>query len=458
MSRPYRGVVIIFLSFLLGACGTDEGYVIGDSEFSPPAGFLRVVNLIPDSPALAILIDDQPFRNTDFRPLPRLNFGSSLPFVEVLPQITLRFSAQYSAANQPVPVITDVPLFVDIDHDATVLMAGTLDDPVTVIIDNPPLAETGDEDSLELQFAHVAANTGTPVDITLVQGTQTVQQFTLEFGDFTDRFDVAPGDYEIVVTDNATGDEFWRSGDFSLAAGVRGLVVLADYFGPGDTSVRMLTVGENLTATFASERLPAALRVANMMPDKGPLDVYLNDALFAENVAFTNVTEYMSAPVGETDVSVRPYGDTSTELLLEESQFISSGNFHTLVVTGFADTNSAQVYLDDARRVPTRVLLNATNASPTAGSLDIYVVDPDTSIEDAVRITSIAQVPLQDSSQSLYLQEGTYDLYLTTASTTDVVYGPQRIDIANGGIYSLYMTDSGGGGESLQVIFGDDFE
>lgn len=458
MSRLYRGAVIIVLSLLLGACGTDDGYVLGDEEFDPPAGFLRVVNLMPDSPALAILIDDQPFR-AGVQRLPPLNFGSSLPFVQVLPQITLRFSIQYSLDNEAVPLITDAPLFIDIDHDATVLLAGTLDNPAMVTIDNPPLTETGDEDSLELQFAHVATSTDVPVDITLVQGTETVQQFTLDFSEFTDRIDFAPGDYEIIVTENGTGNELWRSGTFSLSAAVRGLVVLADYFGPGANSVRMLTVGEQLTTTFASEQLPAALRIANMTPDQGPLDIYLNDALFAENVAFTDVTAYLDAPLGNVDISVTPFGDPASQLSLTEDQRITSGNFHTLAITGLAETSNAQIYLDDARRVPVRALFNVTNASLSSGSLDVYIAEPGTTPADVSPTTQVSQVPLTNSSKGIRLQAGIYDLYLTTTGEDeDVLYGPQRIDIAGGGIYSIFIADSAGGGEPLQVIFTDDFD
>ncbi|MEX0941868.1 MAG: DUF4397 domain-containing protein [Pseudomonadales bacterium] len=446
MSRLFRGTLVAVFVLLLTACGKDEGF----TSLSIPAAFLRVANAMPDSPQLNVLVNG--------RLVQRVNFGQSSTFIEVLPDLSLRFTVNYVQGGEVIPLITDEPLIIGIDHDATVIIAGTLANPRLVKLVNPPIGSTAVQDQLEVQIAHVAALSTEPVQFELKKGAELVQDMTLDFGEFTDLTQITGGDYTLTARSIESGSILWESGDFSLAAGVRGLFILVDHFGPGDGGIQMLSVGEQFSSRFANENLPAAVRIANMTPDRGPLDVYVDDVLFAENLAFGSVTDYLDIPVGEFDLSVKPFGDASITISENADVAISSGNFHTIALTGLADVNNSQLYVDNTRRVSTRLLLSATNTAPSFTNFDLYVMAQGSTVDtSSPRLVGLTQLPSTNSSLTLTLEAGSYDLAITANGNKDILHGPTRIDVSNGGLYSLFITDSFGGGEPIEIVFADDF-
>lgn len=415
-----------------------------------PAGFLRVANAMPDSPQLNVLVNG--------RLVQQVSFGQSSPFLEVLPDLALRFTVNYVQGGQVVPLITDEPLLVNINHDATVIIAGTLANPRLVVFENPPSGTTVEADELEIQIAHVAGLSADPVRFQLVNDADAVQDITLDFGEVTDLTPFSAGNYILTARAGESGTVLWESGDFSLAAGARGLFILVDHFGPGDGGVQVLSVGQQLSTRFANENLPAALRIANMTPDRGPLDVYVDDALFAENLPFGIVTDYLDIPVGDFALAVRPFGDPATTISANDDLAIASGNFHTLALTGLTDANVSQLYTEDTRRVSTRLLLSVTNTAPSFTNFDVYVMPQGETVESSSpRLVGLTQIPSNNSSLTLPLEAGSYDLAVTGNGNKEILFGPGRIDVSNSGLYSVFITDSFGGGEPIEIVFADDF-
>ncbi|NIQ93175.1 MAG: hypothetical protein GWN87_02380, partial [Desulfuromonadales bacterium] len=58
---------------------------------------------------------------------------------------------------------------------------------------------------------------------------------------------------------------------------------------------------------------------------------------------------------------------------------------------------------------------------------------------------------------SLSFIGGARDLVLTPAGTEEIAFGPQRLDLTNGNLYQLFITDSAGGGLPIEVVLEDDF-
>ncbi|MDZ7686447.1 MAG: hypothetical protein U5O39_16830 [Gammaproteobacteria bacterium] len=62
--------------------------------------------------------------------------------------------------------------------------------------------------------------------LTLFQDGETLDEATLAFGESSELETLEAGNYRLEATDSSTGDLLWNSGNFSLSAGTRGLVML----------------------------------------------------------------------------------------------------------------------------------------------------------------------------------------------------------------------------------------
>ncbi|XOV88648.1 MAG: DUF4397 domain-containing protein [Pseudomonadota bacterium] len=447
MRRLLCGFAVACSLLFIAACGKEEGF----GEEVIPVGFVRVMNAIPDSPELILSVSNGANR--------AVNFGDSTPYFQVLPALTLRLNVVYRQGDTVANLLVDEPLFVDVSADMTVILTGSMDNPQVIKIGNPPLSELVGTGKLEVQIANAATALANPATITLRdQDSLAVTQSTLDAGAISERVRIDPGNYSLDMTDSLTGAVLWRSGNFSVNAGSRGLFAITDYFGPGDTPARIVSVTEQGSITLPGENLPSALRIANMRADLGPLSVFANGELFAENLPFGAISDYLPIAVGLNTFTVEPFGEVGNTLADPVEITFGTGDYHTLTITGVGDTTSQQAIIDEVRRVPARLQLIATNAISGTSVFDMYVVESGVSIENRFpQLTSLAPIPSADSSRTLTLVAGSYDLYLTQSGTRTVVIGPTRIDLADNAVYTIYVTDKAGGGEPVELLFADDF-
>jgi hypothetical protein len=455
--RPSTSVVFLFIaSLFLTACGNDPGFV---EPVSVPTGYVRVVNAIPDSVALSPAID----KRIQTQPV---NFGDNTSIFNILPTLNRPFDVVYAEDGQSKTLISQ-NLTVDINHEVTMVLAGTMASPRILAIDNPPATFVSTDNFAELQLVHAANNYSAEVGFMLVSNADFSTATTVLLGQFSESLLLRPTattDFEIIAVSTlpATGgvpadaDILWRSGSFDLPAISRPMLILEDYFGPGGKGVRAGLIGSTGTQFVPTENLPAAIRIANTMPDVGPIDIYLNDQLISSNPTYGVVGAYAEIDVtGVVNIKVTPVGDPAT-VLLERAPTVTRGRFHTLDLTGIAasSTLGLGMFVDDNRAVPSRMVISGIHSSPNSGALDFYLVAPGTSIADtrAVSLNTTLLVPT-----SFIVAPGSYDLVIAEAGTTTVVVGPQPVTLSNNAIYRFYVIDAVGGGLPATLILADDF-
>lgn len=256
------------------------------------------------------------------------------------------------------------------------------------------------------------------------------------------------------VQDAGGSNLLWDSGTFPVAAATRPLFVLVDYFGPGPGTVRTIAVSELSSSTFPDEQLTAAVSLANMIADRGPVDIFLDDVLTGADLLFGDVENYVVMPPGEYTLKVTTANDAN-DVIAELPGMINNGEFHTVIAAGQADAYTIMNTQDDLRRVASRSALALSNVAPSLGTTDVYVLDPGQSVND--HRATLVQLDFP-GSQNVRLFAGTYDLILTDFNTKTVVLGPERINLDASGLYRVYVTDSIGGGLPAQAILGFDFD
>lgn len=344
-----------------------------------------------------------------------------------------------------------------VDHSLTVVATGTMAAPQILLIDDAP--PTFDETTTLSEIRLVHAATAAPGSVDFHVTTDNVPtgapSATLSAHSASGLISVeAATNLRLRVQDAGGSNLLWDSGTFPVAAASRPLFVLIDYFGPGPGAVRTIAVSELSSTTFPDEQLTAAVSLANMIADRGPVDIYLDDVLAGADLLFGDVENYVVTPPGEYTLKVTTGNDVN-DVIIELPGIINNGEFHTVIAAGQADAYTIINTRDDLRRVATRSALTLSNVAPSLGTVDVYVLDPGQSVND-FRAT-IVQLGFP-GSQNVGLFAGTYDLILTDFNTKTVVLGPELINLDASGLYRVYVTDSVGGGLPAQAVLGFDFD
>lgn len=449
-----RGVVfpLAILMLLTGCSNSDDpGDLIGDPN---NIGFFRVVNAIGDSPSTAIRVDDGVGGS--------IAFGQATILSQLPAGVEYEIDVSYTTPQgEEILVIEDQRISITRDVTSNLIVFGTLDGPQVLVFDQaePNVAE--DDDTGELQFLHVSFTAQDSLDVHLTQGDEELTaasvQSTLSYQEFSDLIKVpSVDDYRLRITEAGTTTVIWDSGEFRVVQSSRTLILVLDYFGPGDNKLRAVQINANGAFDFINETLPSAFRFYNMLADTGPVDFHFGDtadpALFS-NLAFGEVSDYVDLDRGGRSVNITPTGVTD-RFVFESSLIIPGGVFSTLLVAGSDQTLSGRLLIDDNRRLSSEIQMRFMNASLNANPVDIYLLDPGEEIADTIE--DFSSIPFLGVS-NIPIAPGSYDVLATDPVDFEELLAPQRIDVEANGIYTIILTDSAGGGESLQLILADDF-
>src|SRR6056297_1867619 len=122
----------------------------------------------------------------------------------------------------------------------------------------------------------------------------------------------------------------------------------------------------------------ANVRVAHMSPDAPPVDILVDNETVVENLSFGNVTDYLSVPGGERNVTITAAGDQSTVVYSDNVTF-DAGTNYTVVAAGEvsegANTTFQPLVLEDNFTVP----------GPNEASVRLVHVAPDAVRQRLVR-------------------------------------------------------------------------
>ena len=434
--------VIIFMA--LSGCGSEDGWV----EQPPPSGFLRVVNTISDSPGFNV---DYETQRIGF-----VNFSESTAFTQVLPDVTRTLEVSTISEGQLVPFIHE-DIRIGIDHLTTVVIAGTMDEPILIVVDDLPVDFPEDNTLAELRFIHTAQSLPSSVDfhLTAIDAAVGVPLINLSLNETSGIIEFENNSESRLQTFiPGQPDPFWDSGSFPIPASSRPLLILVDYFGPGDNEARVISVSAVGTSTFPNEELSSSRRLANMIPDVTSVDIYFDDDLIGEDLLFGDISGFEHVEDGIYAVKVTT-ANSVDDVLAEGTYTTAPGEFQTIITMGTDGARSTVTTNDDFRRITDRATMAITNSSPAAGPVDVYVMLPGRSVDD--NFPGIRDLNFPGHS-NLRLVDGIYDVVLTEAGTKTILFGPERLPFESRGLYRIYIADSDGGGEPVQFILGDDFD
>jgi hypothetical protein len=438
MRRIYS-VVILACAFLV-SCGTDEGFT-----FSPtPSGRLTVINAIPTSPELTVVTNN--LRSG------LISFGQTTGNSTVLPQIPIGLAVSF-LNDTVVQTVLDQQVTIDVDGSQIVVLTGSLDNTTAInIIEAPFSYETGTTDT-RIRFLNATNVASATVNLTNPNGNdESIAMTNGQPTGFTTA--TAGGGNQIEVRDTSTNAVLWRSGDFFLTPGADRLIMLLDYFGPGDETVRLVSLNDpSGTVLFPNEELVSAVRFVNQTATNGQLDFRVDGAI-AASLNFGDVSDFIEFSPGSKTFSITPAGDPTTELNSVD-RILFLGSFQTIHAAVNDDNTgiNTSILSSDRRPIATLSQVSITKLSPAVPTVDMYFQDSGEALTGTPDITGLTNF----NPGTISLRPKSYDLYVTEAGNANILIGPTPLNLESLGIYTIQITDAAGGGTPLRLVLLDDF-
>ena len=163
----------------------------------------------------------------------------------------------------------------------------------------------------------------------------------------------------------------------------------------------------------------AQARLLNASPGDASLNGMVNGSSFASNVAYGTASKYTSVTSGLVMLEIEPSG--SATALLNETESLLSNTPYTVMVVGYPPSISTAV-LTDNNSAPSagNILLRIVNAAPSLGTADVYVVRPNTALNNVS--PTVSYLVFKSASKYVSLAAGSYEVVFTeTGQTVPVI-------------------------------------
>jgi hypothetical protein len=177
----------------------------------------------------------------------------------------------------------------------------------------------------------------------------------------------------------------------------------------------------------------ACILFVHAAPDAPPVDVYLSDALVAENLEYGFATEYAAVASGaDRAVRVSATGAPLEEAILDASFGFEPGQAYEILITGGADDLQLTITGTDLRPLPEgQARLRIVHASPDAGGVDLGVTGQDANLFDGVNF--------RDATNYVVLDAGEYPLEVRPGGEDMTVALQSDLTLEDGVVYDVVV-------------------
>jgi len=339
--------------------------------------------------------------------------------------------------------------FIDFEasKDYTLLVSGSLQNADITVWEGDERSFDEADTVFEARFAHASDSIGT-VDYyfadAAVAPTLGDQVATLSFGEISAPIDYEANEYVLTITAAGDPDTVMYRSETTTFASRSALIVTSfdsDATNAAPVVVRAIsTLGGIVSMPDAG--IPPTTEFVNASMDLGTTDIYDDELLTSQRVtnhAYLDQSAEIDIAADDNTFYYTPAGDTSA-VLLEGSLPAFSGTRYRLVAVGTAGELGTTIVVPDRQPAETHAKLLIFNASNNYDFVDIYTVEPDTSVDDSLPVR--VAVPTRQAATTVQLASGSYDLYVTELQEKVVLAGPYRIDVDIGDIVDSIIVDT----------------
>jgi hypothetical protein len=429
----YRNVSIALLAVLgLGACAES------DRPEATGKGSLRGINAIATSPEVRFMIEERTQGLLDYKSAIAVRFDDL--------SYNVNFDA-FLAGDTDVTRIASLPVDVVANTEYLFMLTGSMTAPVVQTLEYPQRQWSGSETVFEARALHIAS-TVSDVDVYYATpGTAPVlgaARASLAYGEISAPFEVAAGDYELILTArDDPADILYRSRTLSQAGANS---VLYGVFDPdpsitGDISVRVMGTGGQ-SVELADDNAPPTLRLMHAAFASPNIDLYANDdftTALVSNLAFGELSADFDFELGSIPLTVTPAGDTGVELV-DTTLSLIAGSRNSVFLVGEPAEPAIIAFPDNHRPIETTGRLRLIHLAANVAAVDLYVYEPTEDINDV--FPRFFSVPSRASTGYANVGEGSYLVAIALPGEKDIIAGPLPLDLALGDVVEFAMRDT----------------
>ena len=374
--RCKLGRATLVLLLLIAAVTTavwSSSFAVSAQDDVETDSTIRIVHASPGAPDIDLLIDGQPL-------VEGIPYGTASDYVLVSSdEVQLQVVPSGQTADA---AIIDEEFDADSGSAYILVVRGLLNDLESEIYDV-------DLDAIEDGQARVRLIHASPdaesVDVVVTGGDDLFAG--VDFGDASDYENIDPGTFSLDIK----GDEdrtLATVPDLTIEAGeVYDIVALGQV---SDESLTLLPLVTSVSTPCAEvlglegTAEDACLRVVHAAADAGDVDIYVNDSVVVEGLAFGVATEYVFGPAGDDrTIKVTAAGGSVDEPLIDEQVDLAAGQAYEVIATGEGDDLEATIAEVNLTPLPEgQARGRLIHASPDADNIDVAVAEGETIFED----------------------------------------------------------------------------
>jgi hypothetical protein len=195
--------------------------------------------------------------------------------------------------------------------------------------------------------------------------------------------------------------------------------------------VFIAVIGALGLVSTASAQAEARIRVLHASPDAPAVDVYLDGSEAISDLAFDEITDYVSVPAGGHTVEVFPAAaDGTGDAVITADAMLSADTDYTVAAVGALAEIEPLVLVDDNSAPPAgQVRVRFVHASPDAPAVDIFA--------EGVGVV-VSGAAFKDASEYLAVPALTYNLEVRAAGTETVALALPGLAVEEGNVYSAF--------------------
>ena len=416
----------------------------GCTESSRPEatgkGSVRGIHAIVDAPEVAFLIEERTISGLRYKQGSTFNDYDDLEY-------TFNFDS-LPFADQPSRRLASQFIDFQADTEYTLVLTGSLANPAIVSWEAPEREWDGTETVFEADFVHLSPQLG-QVDVYFAEtGTVPVdgnQIATMQHGDRIAYREFPVASYEVIVTPpNQPDTILFQSLSIPASAAIRATLALYDV-DPSITALVAVALINNAgsATTLADVNSPSQLRLFHTRQSGASVDAYFDadfDNVIFADLGFGELSPYADVSAANTQITLTDVGD-STSTVFESEVGVPPNSRNTVLFGGPDDTLTFKSLRDEARPLSTYPLARITNMVTSVASIDLYVLDPGTPIDDEVAAAVFGIVGAADTG-FLPIETGMREITATRNGEKSAISAPVVVDLQAGDILDMVLLDT----------------
>lgn len=390
--RRLAARLVLAIAMIAGVLAVGAGPAMAQDPTETDAS-VRVVHASPDAPAVDVIVDGAVEAEG-------LMFGEATDYLPVSPgEHQLQLTPEGSG---PDSAVIDTTIDVEGGKSYIVAATGLLNEiePETYEV---LLEDLDDPAQSRVDLINLSPDAGN-VDVFVTGGDELFSD--VEFREASEHVDLDAGSYDLEVRENDSDNVLISAPGVRIEEGRSYDLILIGLV--SEQSLALFPLASTVDAPCSDvlavgTEEDACVRVAHTSPDGPAIDVYVNDSLVVENLAYGAATEFTALPAGDDrNVKIVPTGSPIDDAVVDSGVDLDAGVAYQILVTGMVDDIDTMTEEVDLTSVPEgQARMRVIHVAPDGEGVDIVVTDGPTLFEG---------VDFRDVTDYEVLDAGTYDI------------------------------------------------